>query len=661
MNSAEVPRLLIEAVNAASSATRTSWLGFLAFTAYLFIAIAGVNHTDLLLNSPVALPILQVDISLDQFFLFAPLVYVFFHFGVLVQHVALAQKIELLNSYFEESETTSGNEHHPGRFELHPYFITQAVAGPSRGCLIAVLLDYTTWLSLAVIPVVLLLYFQTAFLPYHDVASTWAHRGYLLLDLAIISLIGVYFSAPLRRFWSAAFYSIWQYPARVLISGLVTLSAVLFSFLIATIPDSDLDRFAASLPGWSQAIPGEGRTAFAPTALLFEGEVDRVSGRNRSWFSRNLIVTDADLVAEDKGLDGEVSLNLRGRDLRYATLDRSDLHGADLTGATLRSASLSGTRLENALLVGADLRDAKFWRVGQEDADFTPARLSRASFRRARMEGANLHASVGYGADFSKAELTGAVLLAAQLQGADFQHANLTAANLTGANLEAARFTGAKLFGANLSQARAVGADFQGAWLIGTDMRAANVNGADLRQGQIWLSVPPTTTATPAPDLRFRMLVAAGDSIKTAITSTIEKLDNKDLTQKLMPRVAPILDATASAQWPKTREYENWQQALSQAQWGENEKARITRFLSALACSDLTPGAAIANGVARRASATFLFQPSFNGDVAMLFRTLTGNDCNGASNKLRSQVLQDLSRAAQLSSAATPGLPTSEP
>ena len=40
---------------------------------YLLITIAGIGHKDLLLNSDIALPILQVKIELTRFFLFAPI------------------------------------------------------------------------------------------------------------------------------------------------------------------------------------------------------------------------------------------------------------------------------------------------------------------------------------------------------------------------------------------------------------------------------------------------------------------------------------------------------------------------------------------------------------------------------------------------------------
>ena len=47
---------------------------------------------------------------------------------------------------------------------------------------------------------------------------------------------------------------------------------------------------------------------------------------------------------------GERVVRLRGRDLRFARLDRSDLHQADLTGANLDGASLAGADLRGVLM-----------------------------------------------------------------------------------------------------------------------------------------------------------------------------------------------------------------------------------------------------------------------------------------------------------------------
>ena len=78
------PYSLLEAVNSSSDTSHTGWLLFLAVMTYLVIAVAGVTHEALLLETPVQLPILQVKIQLKQFFQFAPIVLVLFHLGILV-------------------------------------------------------------------------------------------------------------------------------------------------------------------------------------------------------------------------------------------------------------------------------------------------------------------------------------------------------------------------------------------------------------------------------------------------------------------------------------------------------------------------------------------------------------------------------------------------
>ncbi|MGE0024807.1 MAG: hypothetical protein AB7S70_14380, partial [Hyphomicrobium sp.] len=47
------PYTLLEAVNHSSDTAHTGWLIFLGIMAYLVIAVAGVTHKDLLLETPV--------------------------------------------------------------------------------------------------------------------------------------------------------------------------------------------------------------------------------------------------------------------------------------------------------------------------------------------------------------------------------------------------------------------------------------------------------------------------------------------------------------------------------------------------------------------------------------------------------------------------------
>lgn len=57
-----------KAVNDAAERVRTLWFTYIALLAYLFVAVGAVTHRDLLLESPVKLPILNVQLPLVGFF-----------------------------------------------------------------------------------------------------------------------------------------------------------------------------------------------------------------------------------------------------------------------------------------------------------------------------------------------------------------------------------------------------------------------------------------------------------------------------------------------------------------------------------------------------------------------------------------------------------------
>ena len=125
------PYSLLEAVNHSSDTAHTGWLIFLAIMAYLMIAVAGVTHKDLLLETPVSLPILQVNIQLAQFFQFAPIVLVLMHLGIVSQLTLLARETLEFDNAIRLLEATDKRTH-PLRLELNNFFFVQAIAGPNR-------------------------------------------------------------------------------------------------------------------------------------------------------------------------------------------------------------------------------------------------------------------------------------------------------------------------------------------------------------------------------------------------------------------------------------------------------------------------------------------------------------------------------------------------
>ena len=106
---------------------------------------------------------------------------------------------------------TSDKRTHPLRLELDNFFFVQAIAGPERSRVMGVFLHGMSWLTLVVLPVVLLLYMQVVFLPYHDVDITWMHRICAARRHRLLLLIGVF----LMRAETSFFQAFWRTTSRI--------------------------------------------------------------------------------------------------------------------------------------------------------------------------------------------------------------------------------------------------------------------------------------------------------------------------------------------------------------------------------------------------------------------------------------------------------------
>ena len=296
------PYSLLEAVNSSSDASHTAWMLFLGLMTYLMIAVAGVTHKDLLLETPVSLPLLQVSIQQAQFFQFAPVVLVLLHLGLVSQLVLLARKTLAFDRSVQSLEA-SDLRTHPLRLELHNFFFVQAVAGPHRSYVVSAFLHGMSWLSLVILPVVLLLFIQISYLPFHDPAVTWAHRVALLVDIGVLVLIGVFLTRAETSFILAFWRTTQDHPLTFLGTAGLLAAIAFFSLFVATIPGEPLDRMTGPV-SWitgRNATSAAGLATSAPAAASSVGALQllraRADGALFGMFHRNIVATDLDLVA----------------------------------------------------------------------------------------------------------------------------------------------------------------------------------------------------------------------------------------------------------------------------------------------------------------------------------------------------------------------------
>jgi uncharacterized protein YjbI with pentapeptide repeats len=632
---------LLNALNGTAQSARKSWLFFAALVAYLFVAIASVTHIDLLLNTPIKLPILQIDIALGTFFIVAPVLFILVHFGVLLHHMMLSHKATALNESLRMFESDNSYNHH-SRLIVSSYFFAQNEAGPDYGITWRILLGTMTFATFIFLPLCLLLYFQIAYLPVHDADTTAYQQFYLLIDILIILVVATTRSQLHLRNWTSSWELGRFFSANVFLSVLFCASSLFLSFTTAVLPaidgawDGRTDGYMTEL--LPTRVPFDGtkqdcerwrgdRCAFWLTAFMFEQPIDYVSGR-RPWFSRNLVVTDKQLTSLSPRSKGAANaISLRGRDLRYATFDRSDLKKVDFTAADLTGASLKGADLREAdfgcatrgkqIIVSTDDKGAShFLSQDIEDcpklvgADLSEATLTAHSIRRAVLTGVILKRTNLTNWNLSNIDLSMADLSDATLRSTNFSEALLIGADLSNANAEGAVFAGASLRAANLTNAKVAVADFQYADLSGASLSFATLYGAnffgailfgaDLSQARVWQTVPSFDRAyTLANFTRLQMQVPEDlADLREALNilkgfrsdgAAASKFSRSGLESDVLDtQMAAVMDSKKRGEWKSSKDIRAWQALLASANLKPSTDRNIGDYLGELACSDET-------------------------------------------------------------------------
>lgn len=626
------PYSLLDALNTAAARANRLWLLFLALMAYLALAVGALTHRDLLLDSGIVLPLLQTRIDLSRFFLAAPAILALAHLVLVAQFALLARKAVEFHNAVRLLEGTDLRSH-PLRLELDSFFFVQALAGPERSRVVSAMLHGLAWLTLLLLPLALLIYLQAAFLPFHDATVTTVQQAIVLADIVLVLLAGVFLLRAETSFPGALVRLGFNNPGS-LVFGLVLLAAAGYISLAAT---------------------ASGSAATDRTLL--------------GLFPRHLEVADASLVADKAITFGGRTISLRGRDLRFARLDRADLRQADLTGARLDGASLAGADLRGARLgcaraaalreveggrmkagcttaKGADFSGAQLGSATLAGADLRGARFDDASLERADLSQALMAGAVLDRAKLQRATLTGSLraasLVEADLQGATLDGARLEMADLSGARLQGASLAAAHLGGAVLREANLEGAALPGARLYGADLRGARLPAADLAGAMVWRTVPPAGEAVMLADIADIAIKPPAKAdiavLKAAVASAVEA----GATGERIAGLEAVLAKLGGGGWEASAEGQAWAALLraSEAAMADGFKTRLARHLGGLACRGRSAGA-VAAAVVRRA-----LGKSFKGDAGVLYDSLKAADCPAVHTVPRWQLLE-LAEAAE--------------
>ncbi len=449
---------LQQAADEAARNARNVYLTFLLAGLYIAILIGSTTHEQLLRESGVTLPLLGVELPIVVVYAIVPGLFALLHFNLLLQLYLLSRKLHHLDGAIARLKTTPARL--SARDRLYPFPFSQMLIGRQHGRVMRGLLKLMVWLTVLVLPVILLLWAQVRFLPYHSAAITWgAHRAVILADLVLLWAFWPRILDPKGRWSGLRFIDFLTAEKRPPKEQFRKLGAVALTFVAGF-----FSLFILAIPGeWD-----EEKWGYKPLTDCIFGErgydpnvasVQKVAG----LFTRTIDLRWA---------------QLQGANLIEARLYGADLYGANLQGADLRGALLQGANLGEARLQGADLQSAQL-----QGANLYIAHLQGANLTRSQLQGAGLFGAHLQGADLSWALLQGADLATAHLQGANMYKVVLKGADLKVAQLQGANMDGAVLQGADMRKVQLHGAKVTRAWLYLADLRRASFK--DL-SGRVW-------------------------------------------------------------------------------------------------------------------------------------------------------------------------------
>ena len=322
-NKPEAPAWLLENITEASKNASSVYFVYLGLLAYCALTVFSTNDRRLIIGRNVTLPIVNLEVDLDGFFLAVPLItiLVFIYFQIYIYRLKNLL-IDLKTKYAPV-----------GRGGLYPWILNIAEE-PDPGIIgkaQVAIVKLTVWWSLPLVLAIM----HIRYLEKHDPIS----YGLSLFPIFSVVVALFFWHHYEKPQWSG--FILWSSGKRIFI--LVTVLCVITNYWYI-IPQV----MKGNLPLFNVDLSYQGLVAKPEFEAIYWADFRKVNLRGGNFDNSNL---------------GKA--NLRETKMGRATLIGANLQKADLIGAELQNASLIGAELQNASLIGADLHRIKSWNTNQ--------------------------------------------------------------------------------------------------------------------------------------------------------------------------------------------------------------------------------------------------------------------------------------------------------
>ncbi len=503
-----------------------NFLAYLAILIYFFVTVTSTTHEDLLRETPVAVPLLNITLPLWWFFLAGPFALMLIHFNLLRQYYYLSKNLHYLDTELciqykdeEKNNICYERDQHSSAL-LTTIFLDRDMPGVLR-----ILSNVALWGSSVLAPLVVLYLFQWYFLAYHSSFVTWAQRVFLYFDALVMLAI-----------WKEIFKMNYQVTHKKRLKKLSRIMTTILVFVfVSTVPliiatETDLSQKA------KEFIQTEDRTfedvnfedVTIEDVTIEDITIEDITIEDVNFEDVNFEdVTFEDVTFEDVTFEDVTFEDVAFGDVAFGDVAFGDVAFGDVTTSKLlkiicqfflkvplnlnlpnhffvkkdipvdifiepnlefkeynrRLANYVKNRQIGINLRNRDLKNVNFNGSKFLFASFQNTCLSGANMFKADLKGANMFKADLKDADMKGADLKGANMFKADLKGAKMTRANLKDADMTGADLE-----GAKMFKADLKGTKMFKADLKGTKMFKADLKGADMWMVDLKGADMWMA-----------------------------------------------------------------------------------------------------------------------------------------------------------------------------
>ncbi len=542
---ADNPQLVALRESADDSARhlRTLYFTFLLFTFYITIIVFSTTDEQLLLETPITLPLLGVAIPLLGFYAFAPWLTLIFHLHLLNQFYLLSRKLHHL---CKEIRSLPPHLQKIQRELPFPFLFSHLIVGRHHPVAIKLTLAVAVIVTVIVVPIILLLSIQWQFLPYHhvsvfEVPRNWMSRNHQLAVLLDMLLLWIFWPrmTSIKARWQMRWpkSKLWwskmppasprggvslkppflfhhnratkHSPTGVKLAfyGAIIATPVIITFLFLVL--ISVDTLLPSFDAWEWGIYNG--SVIAPLLFLLIIWIHlwmtwpRVKDSSGHWKDWGLVATRflpliakisiatistltitliSFLIIVPPGDGVEHWANEDDQSQIAQFLDFILHRNLDLNGLELMK-----NKLAPELIVGWDRPPSQpgtAWRVHGEAMNLQYRDLRYASLRGATFRKANLEAAQLQHADLWNASLKGVKMnKETRLQGASLFNVNLQDADLSEVDLRSAKLAFAKLNGATLDYALLQHSNLENADLSNAILENAFLQDANLQRANL--------------------------------------------------------------------------------------------------------------------------------------------------------------------------------